>query len=336
MEKKKVDLSAVAAEAGKNAKAFWGRAKDTIVNIADQNDDGTLDLKDVSVIADAIGNAAKETATNAIINVGEKHRELERKLLQPIFLEDLDSADFLISKLIRVTEVDKRHAESDVCRGAIGFVSDQKDLRIVNIYKDNIDAFGLSFYPDTDYELYYVDPSDRDKYIALDEYFNYLKVARVTELQKIAQDLGAKHFRVTYKEKKTSFSGNTAKAKVSAKYVGDSAAMDAERDLASTSAATVEIAAEMDCPGHVPKEPKLCYLQRDPSIKSLIDLRMDKDSPTSHQKYTIMFSNSSGIKEKDAVKIDAALKGMKIAGNTTVTSEVRNESRRFFEFEIDF
>lgn len=336
MEKKKVDLSAVAAEAGKNAKAFWGRAKDTIVNIADQNDDGTLDLKDVSVIADAIGNAAKETATNAIINVGEKHRELERKLLQPIFQEDLDAADFLISKLIRVTEIDKRHAESDVCRGSIGFVSDQKDLRIVNIYKDNIDTFGLSFYPDTDYELYYVDPSDRDKYIALDEYFNYLKVARVTELQKIAQDLGAKHFRVTYKEKKTSFSGNTAKAKVSAKYVGDSAAMDAERDLASTSAATVEIAAEMDCPGHAPKEPKLCYLQRDPSIKSLIDLRMDKDSPTSHQKYTIMFSNSSGIKEKDAVKIDAALKGMKIAGNTTVTSEVRNESRRFFEFEIDF
>ena len=140
MEKKKVDLSAVAAEAGKNAKAFWGNAKKTIVNIADQNDDGTIDIQDVSVIAEAIGNAAKDTATNAIITVGEKHRELERKLLQPIFQEDLDSAEFLIPKLVRITEIDKKHAESDVCRDSIGFISDQKDLRIVNIYKDKVDG----------------------------------------------------------------------------------------------------------------------------------------------------------------------------------------------------
>ena len=41
-------------------------------------------------------------------------------------------------------------------------------------------------------------------------------------------------------------------------------------------------------------------------------------------------------KEKDAVKIDGALKAMKISGNMTVTSEVQNESRRFFEYEVDF
>ena len=36
MEKKKVDLGAVAAEAGKNAKAFWGKAKETIVKEGNQ------------------------------------------------------------------------------------------------------------------------------------------------------------------------------------------------------------------------------------------------------------------------------------------------------------
>lgn len=336
MEKKKVDLGAVAAEAGKNAKAFWGKAKETIVSVADQNDDGSLDFKDVSVIAESIGNAAKNTAASVMSSAEAKSRELERKMLQPVFVEDLDSADFLISKLVRITQIDKKRAESEVCQNSIGFISDQKDLRIVNIFKDKVDAFGLSFYPDMDSELYYVDPSDRDKYIALDDYFGFLKEARVNELQKIAQDLGAKHFRVTYKEQKTTFSGNTVKAKASAKYVGDSGTMDAERDLASTAVATVEIAAEMDCPGHAPNEPKLYYLQREPSIQNLIALRMDKDSPLTHQKYTLKLSNSSGIKEKDAVKIDAALKAMKIAGNTTVTSEVRNESRRFFEYEIDF
>ena len=59
-------------------------------------------------------------------------------------------------------------------------------------------------------------------------------------------------------------------------------------------------------------------------------------SPMLHQKYTLKLSNSSGIKEKDAVKIDAALKAMKISGNTTVINEAQNESRRFFEYEIDF
>ena len=43
-----------------------------------------------------------------------------------------------------------------------------------------------------------------------------------------------------------------------------------------------------------------------------------------------------GIKESEAVKIDAVLKGMKCAGNTTVVSEVQNEARRYLEYEIYF
>lgn len=336
MEKKKVNFGAVAAEAGKSASALWDKAKRNFVQAADQNDDGSFDMKDVSAIAEAIGHAAKSTAATVKSNAEEKSRELERKLLQPIFVEDLDNADFLLSKLIRVAEIDKKHAASDVCTGSIGFVSDQKDLRIINIFKDKVDAFGLNLYPDTDCELYYVDPSDRDKYIALDEYFSYLKIARINELQKVAQDLGAKHFRVTYKEQKTTFSGNIDKAKGNLQNGKDHITFDAERELSASALAAVEVAAEMNCPGHDPIEPKLYYLQREASIQSLIALRMDKSSPLTHQKFTLKLSNSSGIKEKDAIKIDAALKSMKIAGNTTVTSEVRNESRRFFEYEIDF
>lgn len=336
LEKKIFDIPTDVEKPENKIKSMWKKTRDAIVNVVDQNDDGSFDLKDVSVIAETIGNAARNTANAVKNNAEEKGREMERKMLRPIFAEDLDNADFLISKLVRITEIDKKRAESEVCTGSIGFVSVQKDLRIVNIFKDKVDTFGLAFYPDTDCELYYVDPSDRDKYIALDDYFSYLKVARVNELQKIAQDLGAKHFRVTYKEQKTTFSGNAVKAKANVKAAGDAATVDAEHDLASTAVSTVEVAAEMDCPGHVPSEPKLYYLQREPSIQTLISLRMDKDSPITHQKYTLKLSNSSGIKEKDAVKIDAALKTMKISGNTTVTSEVRNESRRFFEYEIDF
>jgi len=336
VEKKKTDFVDAAQKVQRGAKSLWNKTKESVVKVVDQNNDGSFDMKDVSSIAETIGNAAKNIANDVKANAEESRREMERRTLRPIFAEDLDNADFLLSKLIRITEMDKKRAESEVCVGSIGFISEQKDLQIVNIFSDKVDLFGLTFYPDTDCELYYVDPSDRDKYIALDDYFSYLKVARINELQKIAQELGAKHFRVTYKEQKTSFSGNSEKIKMNAKLTDHSITAEAERDLASTKVSTVEVAAEMDCPGHEPVEPKLHYLQREPSIQSLIALRMDSNSPITHQKYTLKLSHSTGIKEKDAVKIDAALKAMKITGNTTVVGEVRNESRRFFEYEIDF
>lgn len=336
MDKKKVNLSTVVATAEKGAKSLAGKAHNTAVKVLDQNDDGAFNKADVSAIAETIGNSAKQVAT-AIKDCAEaKNREIELKTLQPIFPEDLQSADFLLSKLIRIVELDKKHAESEVCKGSIGYTSMQKDLRVVNIYQDNVDDFGLTFYPDNDCGVYYVDPSDRDRYISLDDYFSYLKVARVNELQKIAQDLGAKHFRVTYKEQKTVFAQKSVKVKANAKATKGSATADIQYDLSSSDTATVEIAAEMECIGHNPSEPKLHYLKHESSIQTLVSLRMNKDAPLTHQKYTLKLSNSSGIKENDAVKIDAALKSMKLSGNTTVANEARNEARRFFEYEIDF
>jgi hypothetical protein len=337
MEKKKYRIGEVSSKTGQSVAAFMGKAKDTVVKRVHRNGDGALDLpnlKDASAFAGGIGNAAKNAAGAVKGSVEAKSHELALKTLQPIFADDLDSADFLMPKLIRITEVDKRHAESAVCQGAIGFMSTQKGLKVINIFRKNVDAFGLTFYPDLESELYYVDPSDRDRYLALDDYFDFLKVARVNELQKIAQDLGAKHFRVTFKEQKTSFSEHAAKAAANLK--SPHISVDAAHDLASTAVSMVEIAAEMDCPGHAPTQPKLFYLQREPSIQTLIALRMDKTSPISHQKYTLKLSDSSGIKEKDAIKIDAALKAMKFTGNATVTSEARHEARRFLEYEIDF
>ena len=106
-------------------------------------------------------------------------------------------------------------------------------------------------------------------------------------------------------------------------------------DVTTSEASSLEVAAEMQCVGHPPKAPVLNYLRKDPAIQSLIALRMDQASPH-HLKYTLKLSNSSGIKEKDAVKIDAALKALKIAGSASLVSEARSESRRFFEYEIDF
>lgn len=321
------------ANVGGNAKGLLEKSKDITIQVIDQNGDGKMDLIDVSEIAESVGNTIKKSAQTLRETAGEKSRMLELKTLNPIFLETLNDTEFLVSKFVRIAERDKKYADSEVCKGSIGFVSEQKGLRMVNIFQDSVDAFGLSFYPDCGSEFYYVDPSDRDCYIVLDDYFGYLKLARINELQKLAQDLGAKHFRVTYKEEKTAFSEKKAKVKGNVKAMGT---VDVENNCNDKKYSTVEIATEMTFPGHVPANPMVKYLKHDPSVKTLISMRMDETAPLLHQKFMLKLSNSSGIKESEAIKIDAVLKGMKCAGNATVVSEVQNESRRYLEYEIDF
>lgn len=326
---KKSKLEGILAGAGKTAKNLLENA----IQAVDQNDDGKFDLGDVAVIAGTVGDAAKKGAQAVRDSAAEKARALELKTLQPVFAARLDDADFLMPKFIRVAERDKKHAESEVCQGSIGYTSDQKGLHIVNIFRDSIQAFGVTFYPDCDYEFYYVDPGDRDHYIALDEYFNYLKVVRVNELKKIAQDLGAKRFRVTLQEERTSFSDKKGKSHIKS---GGVASADAEHHATEKKYSMIRIEAESEFPGHAPIKPQLKYWQRDPNIQTLVSMRMDENSPLTHEKYVLNLSSSSGIKVNDAMKIDAVLKWLKCSGNTTVENEARNESIRYLEYDIEF
>lgn len=326
---KKSKLEAFVAGAGKTAKGLLKNAAQAM----DQNDDGKFDLGDVAAIAEGVGDSVKKGAQIAKENMDEQRRKMDLKLLQPIFPNTLDEADFHLPKLIRVAPRDKRHAESEVCQGSIGYTSDTKELYVVHIFRDSVENFGLTFFPDMDSEFYYVDPTDRDHYIALDEYFTYLKKVRVGELKRIAQDLGAKHFRVTYMEEQTAFSEKKIVGRFKAAGVG-TAEVDHHKEEKKYS--MVKIEAEMDFPGHEPVRPQLRYFQRDPSIQDLVTMRMDESSPLLHERYMIEMRLTSGIKVNDAAKIDSVLKDMKFAGNATVVSEAQNESRRYLEYEIDF
>ena len=327
MENKKIDLQAAkaaAADAGKNAFNLFDKARKKVVSAIDQNNDGKFDLSDISNIKDQISDKMEQ-----------QRLENEKNSLQPIFAEDLENPEFTITKLIRIIDMDQKHQNSAVCQGSIGHITVLKDMKIINIYTGNASVFGIQLHPNMDSETYYVDPCDRDSYIALDEYFDYLKLERVAELQTIAQNLGAKHFKVAFCEQQKTFTSNKVDAKAGAKAEKKQGA-DAEvhHEGSVKRSSQIEISAEMDYNGHPPVEPKLKYFKNDPQIKSLVNGRLAND--ITHQKYTLALSNSSGIKVKDAAKIDAALNAMKIAGNTTISSEAQTEARRFFEYEIDF
>lgn len=298
---------------------------DAKLKVVDVVDKAELD-KHAKELVDAAVVAAQSLAE--VINNGKNSWNLKR--LKPIFINDLNGMIF--SRLVRIVEREKKF-DIDVCKGSIGYWDTCKGERWMNIFKDSVSKFGLDFYPNDEVNFYYVDPTNKDSYIVLDEYFDRLKQVRVSELQKIAQDLGAKYFRVTYIKERTTLSKKAANGKGSIHKKGNgSAQMNATEQKYDR----MDIAAEMSFPGHEPVMPHVRYLKYDPNIENLIKMRMDPKGPLNHQKLNIKLSSSSGLKETDAVKIDMILKSLKMVGNTTVSSEVQNEAKSILEYEINF
>lgn len=278
-------------------KGVMKKTTNSVIKKIDQNDDATFDKEDLKAIKDKINTTAQKTSSNIKKLVDEKRKENELKKLQPIFAEDLEKAEFILPKLICVSDIDKKYSESDVCRGAIGYKTDCKDLTVINIFKENIELYGLTFQPDIDCEVYYVDPTDKNKYIALEDYFSYLQEVRVNELEKIAQDLGAKHFRITLMEEKKTFTKHEKKMNTDGNY-GAKVSVETERQQVSSSASKVKILAEDSFPGHTPIKPRIRYLAKESNIQTLIELRMNPNSPLTNRKFSIELSKSSGMKKE--------------------------------------
>ena len=320
-----IDFGKMLNDAVKGVTDFVDKAGKDITTALDQNGDGQLDISDFYVFQ-AKNQAAQE----------ENQRKADLERLKPMFQEDFQEDEFVLPKMIRVAGIDKDHADSAACKGSVGYKSVMDDMSVVTIFRDYIDNFGLTFYPDLENGVYYVDPCDRDHYIALDDYFSFMKMQRVAELQRIAQSLGAKHFRVVSREKTEAMASNSIDAAASVKAVGQGGSVGYSHSDGSSSMTSMSIEAEMRFPGHAPIKPELHYLKKEINVINLIEMRMDSLSPLQHQHFSIEMINSSGIKVKDAIKIDAMMKAMKISANTNIVSDAQNEAKRTLEYEIEF
>ena len=328
-------------------KGFIEKTKEGVVKLIDVNDDGTFDKNDVSHAFGKIVDGTKSKAEAVKADIEKRKDVNDLNTLKPIFSSDLKDIKRNLPKLICITEKDKKHQESRTCDGSIGHIDVVDGFKVLNIYRESLNLFNVNLFPRKDSELYYMDPIDNKRYIDLDIYFEQLKQARVCELERIAYDLGAVHFKVTYKEESTESSKKNVSEKFNAKLptlgkkggklnteLGKMNA-DVNKKNSSDKFKSVEIAAESTFIGHEPTRPNLKYLQHEPDILNLIELRMG-DRPITHKKMEISLIESSGIKMSDAVKIDAAIKCVKANSNTNISSEVKRESKKTFVYEIEF
>lgn len=338
IQKEKVSLDS--GDKGGKIKTFMSTAGQKtqellqgIVEKTEQNGDGKVVLENAAALVNSAGTAAKRMLLGAAELADEASRQYELKKLNPLFESELYKDSETLPRFVRIIPREKRYAESELCTGAVGYRSTYSKQELVNIFQDSVEGLGLHLYPSLDEEFYFVDPTEPNRYLALSKYFDYLKDARINELQKIAQDLGAKHFRITYKEEKTTLLNRNVKAEAKFKKFSN-AKNDYDREQKQYAA--IRVAAEMDFPGHPPIEPQLRYLQHDQNVLGLIRLRMDEQAPLLRQTLLLEMSSTSGMSEKDAASIDTVLSGMKCSGNTSISSEVQNESRRYLEYEIEF
>ena len=275
--------------------------------------------------------------------------DFDRKRVRPVFREFL--FEQTKPSVIRIFEDDKKMS-LEVCQGAIGFIDKIGELLVLNLKRTEIEKINeqnaggicINFIPAIDESLYYIHPFNEWEYITLDEYFNHLKQARLNELEKIAYDLGAKHFDIRYEEEKKTFAsvkgktkqGGKAPVEVEGVKVGDLKVGDeTNSSITINSKKQYESDKNVDFEYHgEPVQPNLVFFKNNTDILNLIEMRMN--GGIKEKTYTLKYSSFFGMNLNMAKKIDAAIGVYKYEANASVSSEVEKEKRTSFRYHIVF
>lgn len=262
---------------------------------------------------------------------------LDKAILKPVTREELELFKGNQAQMIRIVDT-KKYMEKEAFLGAVGFETIVKGASVLNLYRGNVDSLGIKFYPDIQGEIYYTHPYEIGSYINIGEYFSFIKRGKVNELETIAHKLGARHVKITLKEEKKAFISNSADVKGGFKLgKKKSPELNATHRFDLTNYCNLEVATDVSFDGNsFPTVPELLFYKNDSDIKSLINMRMSEINPISRKTYILKYYDNQGMKESDAVKVDAALKVFKMAGNASFSSEVQTEKRIYMEYEIEF
>ena len=330
------------------AKHAAAKAQKSVLNAVDRNGDGKINPSDFGLDREHMQEAARKLQAGANYlgeTIIEAKAELDRKILRPVFYEDLTpsvaSDDMMatvqLPRLVRIVHRGKKGQDKPVLQGSIGYWTTIKGARLLNLYEDSASTLGVQFFPHVEQTFYYMDSYRREVYISLDSYFTYLKKNRVNELELIAQDLGAKSFRVTFKEQKKAMVKRTANTALQAGRKKPNEKDTFSNQQTGSDSFQVEIAAETQFSGHdTPKTPPLVYFKEESDIEKLIRMRMNPNNPIKSKDFCFQCSRSVGMSKETAAKIDLILQQMKCSGTATLYSEVQREERTILEYHIEF
>ena len=274
----------------------------------------------------------------AAIAMAQKTKQrIDKWRLNPKIRSEVLDPGFEIPDMIRVVEYDER-LKHDLCKDAIAFSDKYKGVPVLTLLRRYAGELDLCFKKGAEDTVYYVNPVDRKEYICLDEYFDYLKTEKVTELDRIARNLGAKRVKIVVKEEKKIFARKEAGGKSKGKKAfGGKMGVHAGHEKKKTEFKDVAVELDAEYAGSdTPQKPALKYYADDTDVLNMIEARMDEKNQLLSKMLLLKYNTSSLIKTELAVKIDAALKAMDLGGNFSIRNEVETENLRYLSYEIRF
>lgn len=281
----------------------------------------------------------KEYASQKITDIVDKNKmnreEKDKKKLNPLFENDLFTANLLDERIIRVVNYDSRQ-ENEVCKGSVGFWEVTKSRKVPTIYSRFIDRLNLDFYPKLSDSIFISDPCIKGKYIEIDEYYNYMKQVRVNELTVIAQALGAKHVDISLSLSYDNFDASSLEAHMSS----FSKIIDAKGKFENRASEKIQIWSSTDFDtsnfdGEVVM-PDVLYFRNESDILALIQMVVFNKTRLSRRTYRMKSTSSSGLSISDSISIKNALKTIKFGGGLEFEKSSVKDSYSYLEYTIEF
>lgn len=308
---------------------------------------GISDVKEkASVVADGAREKAKdgldvarEKAKDGSERVNEIKNDLDKKIYRPLNEETILSGEFESPLIIRLLDKNP-YISKESCKDAVGFDSTIAKNNVLELVKGVYPENKFKFYPNLSGQIYLRNPYVKDMYIALNSYFEYIKKSRVAELKMIADKLGAKYVKITYKESEKKFVSLDASGKeeyslgIGKKKVHQKENMSI--NIEQNNLREIEVASKNEFEGHNnPVRPELIYFKDEGSIEQLIESRLG-NNPITSKSYMIKYNRSSDLNLSLAAGIDAVLGKLRMEASASVKSEVEKENRMYLEYEIKF
>ena len=280
---------------------------------------------------------AKEGAAAASEKISDAKYEFDLKTINPVSRERLESFDYQIPSLIQIMEHDRK-MDNPVCENALGFQEKIKDKNLLCIMNQFVEQTSIQFAPYLTKTIYCRNPYIENMYISLDEYFAYIDNAKVHELEMVAQSLGAKKVKISFKKKKKTLVSNVSEVKSKNPFakIGKVEA-SVKHETTETEFADISIASQIEFDGgKAPVKPELVYFKGNADIETLIKMRLDSENALTSKTYSFACGKGKELQLNDAARIDVVLAKKGMGGNTSIVSEVQEEQRKVLEYSIEF
>ena len=302
------------------------------VDLSKKTAEKTADLS--KKVADNVQQSAKA------ISEKNKDEAYLRKLKKynPLFPAEYFSTAFTRPNMIVIVD-DAVRKGIDVCKGAIGWLSNNDGMEVLCLYDEAVAESGINFVPAAICDaVYYVDSFDRSRYIQVDKFFSKAHEEKLAELEHIAYMLGAKTCSIELEEVQINDQSKSYKqsALLSSKLFGKaSEAVESSSSSASTVRRSGRKVSTFQ--GHAsPKQPELKWFSHDDNVKGLINMRCSDPNSIRSTTLELEGSASSAMSVKAACAADGAIKAINAKTSFSLEQRAKQESFNKLIFVVEF